>query len=122
VLRGGIRAFGGSLTKVGVEQLAIAVRPPSPLTYGHLKLPPYCPRFEKSSPPWRPKNRDSTSFVTSDSTVPRQTFARAAQVEIECSPLWIGESVNDGNGVGPGRIRAQIRVEAVIQIDRLGAS
>jgi hypothetical protein len=47
---------------------------------------------------------------------------RAAQVEIECFPLWIGEGVNDGNGVGPGRIRAQIRVEAVIQIDRLGAS
>ena len=61
-------------------------------------------------------------FVTSDSTVPRQTFARAAQVEIECFPLWIGEGVNDGNGVGPGRIRAQIRVEPVIQIDRLGAS
>ena len=128
MLRGGIRAFGGSLTKVGVEQLAIAVRPPSPLTYGHLKLPPYWdplrgdPRFEKSSPPWRPKNRDSTSFVTSDSTVPRQTFARAAQVEIECFPLWIGEGVNHGNGVGPGRIRAQIRVEPVIQIDRLGAS
>ena len=80
------------------------------------------PRFEKSSPPWRRKNRDSTSFVTSDSTVPRQTFARAAQVEIECFPLWIGEGVNDGNGVGPGRIRAQIRVEPVIQIDRLGAS
>jgi len=35
------------------EQLAIAVRPPSPLTYGHLKLLPYWdplrgnPRFEK---------------------------------------------------------------------------
>ena len=38
------------------------------------------------------------------------------------SALWIGEGVNDGNGVGPGRIRAQIRVEPVIQIDRLGAS
>ena len=34
----------------------------------------------------------------------------------------IGEGVNDGNGVGPGRIRAQIRREPVIQIDRLGAS
>ena len=63
-----------------------------------------------------------TSFVTSDSTVPRQTFARAAQVEIECFPLWTGEGVNDGNRVGPGRIRAQIRVEPVIQINRLGAS
>ena len=51
-----------------------------------------------------------------------QAFAHAAQVEIECFPLWIGEGVNDGNGVGPRRIRAQIRVEPVIQIDRLGAS
>jgi len=38
------------------------------------------------------------------------------------SALWIREGVNDGNGVGPRRIRAQIRVEPVIQIDRLGAS
>ncbi len=38
------------------------------------------------------------------------------------SALWIGQGVNDGNGVGPRRIRAQIRVEPVIQIDRLGAS
>src|SRR6478672_12519959 len=36
------------------------------------------------------------------------------------SALWIREGVNDGNGVGPRRIRAQIRVEPVIQIDRLG--
>ena len=48
-----IRAFGGSLTKVGVERLAIAVRPPTPLAYGHLKPLPYWdplrgdPRFEK---------------------------------------------------------------------------
>ncbi len=36
--------------------------------------------------------------------------------------LRIGEGVNDGNRVGPGRVRAQIRVEPVIQIDRLGGS
>ena len=36
-LRGEIRAFGGSMTKVGVEQFAIAVRRPSPLAYGPLE-------------------------------------------------------------------------------------
>ena len=124
---GEIRAFGSSLTKGGGEQFAIAVRPPGPTRIRPLEAAavlglPCGAIGEKSSPPWRRKNRDSTSFVTSDSTVPRQTFARAAQVEIECFPLWIGEGVNDGNGVGPGRIRAQIRVEPVIQIDRLGVS
>ena len=38
---GEIRAFGSSLTKGGGEQFAIAVRPPGPLAYAHLKLPPY---------------------------------------------------------------------------------
>ena len=30
----------------------------------------------------------TASLVTSDSTVPRQTFARAAQVEVECFPRY----------------------------------
>jgi serine/threonine-protein kinase len=45
------------------DQLAIAVRPPSPLTYGHLKLLPYwtrCEAIHASKKSWLPSHRSET--------------------------------------------------------------
>lgn len=57
--------------------------------------------------------------MPSRSTLPHESFADAAKVEIKRFALGIGERVNDGNGVVPWWIRAEIGVEPVIQIDRL---